>query len=236
VVYRLTSLVQVDDQLLIEAEGGGVSRLLGGITATASVTQATLPDPCDSYSADFDFSAAQGSLSIHSAGQVCSPPTRITGTWSVTGGTGAFAGATGSGTETGKSSFTGNDPVIDQLSGILIYPDPGTTITPLSYESCTALNDRYVQAWQEAKACNPHAERVPQCTEPRISDLICGCTGYVNTRKKRALQTMDAASRAFTNGACGGHFDCTAGLCPWTFPTGCQGDGHQGTCVDGAGW
>jgi len=121
IVYRLTSLQQAGDQLFIEAEGGGVSRILGPLTATASVIQSTVADPCFQFSADFDLVAEDGTIRIHSEGVVCSPPTQIAAAWVVTGGTGAFAGATGSGTEQGKYSFSGSDPVVDRLEGTLSY-------------------------------------------------------------------------------------------------------------------
>lgn len=236
IVYRLTSLEQVDDQLVIEAEGGGTAQPLGIVTAAATVTQAVSPSPCYAYSAEFDLSAAEGTIQIHAEGEVCPPPTRITGDWWVTGGTGAFAGATGLGTESGKYSFTGGDPVVDELEGVLSYSAGGTTGSPLSYEECVALNDRYVAAWAEARECNPLADKVPQCTEFVVSDLICDCKGYVNSRKKRALRIMDDARRTFLEAGCNGFFDCVAGLCPGVYGAACDGEGARATCTDFVGW
>src|SRR5499426_365161 len=123
IVYRLISVEEVNGQLVIEAEGTGQSSLLGTVTAAATVTQSVLPDPCLSYSADFQLSATAGTIQIHSVGTVCPPPSQITGEWTVTGGTGVFLRATGFGTEEGKQSFTGNDPVVDHLRGTLSYED-----------------------------------------------------------------------------------------------------------------
>lgn len=120
-IYRLTSLTPVGAQLLIVAEGGGVSRVLGPFTAIANVTQDAVGDPCYGFSAEFHLSSSQGTLQLHSEGTVCPPPALITGTWHVVGGTGAFAGATGSGVEKGKQSFVGSDPVVDELDGTLSY-------------------------------------------------------------------------------------------------------------------
>jgi hypothetical protein len=120
-IYRLTSLTPMGDQLLIVAEGGGVSRILGPFTATATVTQDAVPDPCFAYSAESELISSQGTLHLHSDGSVCAQPDMITGAWYVVGGTGAFAGATGSGVEQGKQSFVGSDPVVDHLDGTLSY-------------------------------------------------------------------------------------------------------------------
>jgi hypothetical protein len=123
IVYRLLSVEEVNGQLVIEAEGTGQSSLLGTVTAAATVTQSEFPDPCFSYSADFFLSATAGTVQIHSGGTVCPPPSQIPGEWTVTGGMGAFLNATGSGTEEGKQSFTGNDPVVDRLRGTLSYEE-----------------------------------------------------------------------------------------------------------------
>lgn len=120
-IYRLTALTPMGNQLLIEAEGGGVSRIMGPFTATATVTQDAFPDPCYAYSAEILLTSSQGTIHIHSDGTVCAPPAMITGAWHVVDGTGAFAGATGSGVEQGKQSFVGSDPVVFQMEGFLSY-------------------------------------------------------------------------------------------------------------------
>jgi hypothetical protein len=120
-VFRLTSVEQVDDQIFIQATGTGTSALLGPVTVSASVTQSAVGDPCSQYSGDFDLSASGGTIQIHIEGTVCPPPDLISGAWSVTGGTGAFAGATGSGTEEGQQSFSGSDPVTSHWEGTLSY-------------------------------------------------------------------------------------------------------------------
>ncbi len=236
VVYRLTSLEQVGDRLVVEAEGSGASRPLGIVTAAATVTQSASANPCYEYSAEFYLAAAEGTIQIHSEGEVCPPPTQIAGTWWVTAGTGAFAGATGFGTESGKPSFTGNDPVVDRLEGTLSYAAGAPAASPLSYQECVALNDRYSAAWAEAKGCNPMADRTPQCTKRAVSDLICGCPGLVNSRKRRALRIMDDASRTFFEAGCNGFWDCTAGLCPGAYGAECSGPVPRGTCVDNVPW
>jgi len=119
-VVRATSFERVGDQIIVHAEGSGTSALLGPITITATVTQTT-GSPCDQFHGVFDLVTTGGSIQVSSQGTVCSTPGKITGNWSVTGGTGDFAGATGSGTEDGKPSFVGNDPVVDHWEGTLSY-------------------------------------------------------------------------------------------------------------------
>jgi len=210
IVYRLTSLEDSGGQIVIEAEGGGVSEFLGTVTATASVIQAASEGPCSLYTADFELSAAEGMIRLHGAGQVCSPPGGISGTWSVTGGTGAFSSAHGSGTEEGEYSFTGDDPVIDHLEGKLVYM--------MSYDDCVAWNNRYARAVGDAKICILQADPADQCTEYVESDLTCGCPVYIDTgrQNKLALSTMETAKRAFENGACSNYFICGASMC-WSY-------------------
>lgn len=120
-VARLTSIQRVNDTLVIETEGGGVSALLGMTTMTGTVTQNISGDPCPAYQGDLDLSTADGTLQVHVFGLVCGPPEQIDGAWYVTGGTGAFAGATGSGVELGKGSYSGNDPGVVTLDGTLSF-------------------------------------------------------------------------------------------------------------------
>jgi hypothetical protein len=236
IVYRLLSVEDVNGQLVIEAEGTGQSSLLGTVTAAATVTQSESPDPCVSYSADFLLIVTAGTIQIHSGGTVCPPPSQITGEWTVTGGTGAFLNATGSGTEEGKQSFTGNDPVFDRLRGALSYEEPETAGRPLSYNQCLVLNDRYARAYLQAKACNPLEDPVGQCLQLVESGLICACPGYVNTRNQRAMKIMDALRQEFTVGQCSRYFaDCIGTVCS-VYGAFCEGEGDQGYCRDWNGW
>jgi len=120
-VYRLTSLEVIDDQYVIETEGAGVSRLLGPILATGTVVQTLVPDACDPAIGQFTFYVEGGTIEIWSEELVCPPPAKITGMWFVTGGTGAFAGVTGSGTSSGVGSRSGHDPVTIHYKGLLSY-------------------------------------------------------------------------------------------------------------------
>ena len=213
IVYRLLSVEAVNGQLVIEAEGTGQSSLFGTVTAAATVTESLSQDTCLSYSADFHLSVTAGTIQIHSGGTVCPPPSQITGAWTVTGGTGAFLSATGFGTEEGKQSFTGNDPVVDLLRGTLSYEEPGTH---LSYFDCEALQHQYAQALSEALAsCNPLENPHSQCTECVLSSLVCGCPIFVDKTNHRALEILGAVQQAFTDGGCVGYYDCTGGLCGW---------------------
>ena len=222
IVYRLLSVEEVNGQVVIEAEGTGQSSLLGTVTAAATVTQSELGDPCFSYSADFHLSATAGTIQIHSGGTVCPSPSQITGEWTVTGGTGAFLRATGSGTEEGKQSFTGNDPVVDQLRGTLSYEEPGT---PLSYQDCWPLLNQYAQAFREAYAsCDPLKNPQSQCKKEVMSSLVCGCPYYVDQSNHRALEILRAVRQAFCDGGCLSYWGCTDYHCGLSF--------SPGDCVD----
>ena len=211
IVYRLLSVEEVNGQLVIEAEGTGQSSLFGTVTAAATVIQSLSQDTCLSYSADFHLSVTAGTIQIHSGGTVCPPPSQITGEWTVTGGTRAFLRATGFGTEEGKQSFTGNDPVVDRLRGTLSYEEPGTH---LSIDDCAALQHQYAQALLEAWAsCNPLKNPQSQCKECVLNLLVCGCPIFVDKTNHRALEILRAVQQAFTDGGCAGYYDCTAGLC-----------------------
>jgi hypothetical protein len=211
IVYRLLSVEEVNGQRVIEAEGTGQSSLLGTVTAAATVTQSLSPGTCFSYSADFHLSVTAGTIQIHSSGTVCPPPSQITGEWTVTGGTGAFLRATGFGTEEGKQSFTGNDPVVDGLRGTLSYEEPGTH---LSSDDCRKLQYQYDQAYQEALAsCNPLKNPQSQCKECVLNLLVCGCASFVDKRNHRALEILRAVQQAFTDGGCFEYYDCTGTSC-----------------------
>jgi hypothetical protein len=212
-VYRLLSVEEVNGQLVIEAEGTGQSSLFGTVTATATVTQSLSQDTCLSYSADFHLSVTAGTIQIHSGGTVCPPPSQITGEWTVTGGTGAFLRATGFGTEEGKQSFTGNDPVVDRLRGTLSYEEPGTH---LSCQDCNTLRYQYDQAFREATASCPLKNWDSQCKVIVANQLVCGCGAYADISNHRALEILRAVQQAFCDGGCvSGCYDCTASLCGW---------------------
>ncbi len=212
IVYRLLSVEEVNGHLVIEAEGTGQSSLLGKVTAAATVTQSELPNPCFSYSADFFLSATAGTIQIHSAGAVCPPPAQITGQWTVTGGTGAFLNATGSGTEEGKQSFTSNDPVVDSLRGTVSYEEPGA---PACYE----LLNQYTQALQEATASCPLKNT---CNVLVATSLVCGCGTYADVSHHRALETLRAVQQAFCDEGCASHYDCTDSFFCGTPAPGCD--------------
>lgn len=225
IVYRVLSVEEVNGHLVIEAEGTGQSSLLGTVMAFATVTQSEVPDPCFSYSADFFLiflNATVGTIDIHSSGTVCPSPAQITGEWTVTGGTGAFLNATGSGTEEGKQSFTGNDPVVDRLQGTLSYEEPGT---PPSLD-CYLLLSLYDQAFREAYvSCDPLENPQSQCKKQVMSSLVCGCPYYVDQSSRRALEMMRTVQQAFCDGACNRYWSCTDHFC---------GLEHYGDiCVDG---
>jgi len=126
-VARLASIQRVDDQLIIETEGGGVSPLLGAVTVTGTVNQEIAGDPCHAYDGDLVLSTSEGAIQTHVFGVLCGPPDQIdgstiSGAWVVTGGTGVFAGVSGSGVELGKASFAGGtDPGVVRLEGTLSY-------------------------------------------------------------------------------------------------------------------
>ena len=115
-VDRFVSVVQVGDQVFIDAEGSGHSRLLGFVTSTTSLVQTLVPG-CDPASGVITMSAEGGTLTINAEALVCQ--TEIAGTWEITGGAGAFAGASGGGTVRGTPSHSGHDPVVLHWKGSL---------------------------------------------------------------------------------------------------------------------
>jgi hypothetical protein len=117
-VERLVSFEQVGDQVFIETEGSGHSRLLGDVTSSSSVVQTVVPG-CDPTSAVTTFSAEGGTITISADALVCA--TEIVGTWTVTGSTGDFIGASGGGTVLGKPSHAGQDPVVLHFEGSLSF-------------------------------------------------------------------------------------------------------------------
>ena len=121
IVYRFVSAQVIGDELIIETEGAGVSRLLGPVIVTGTVVQTRVPGDCDPTVGQFTFYVEGGTIEIRSEGFVCPPPTKISDMWFAEGGTGEFAGVTGSGTSSGVASRTGRDPVIVHYEGMLSY-------------------------------------------------------------------------------------------------------------------
>lgn len=117
-VDRIVSFEQVGDQVFIDTEGSGHSRLLGDVTSTASIVQTLVPG-CDPGSGVITISAEGGTLTINAEALVCF--TEIAGTWEVTGGTGAFSGASGGGTLRGAPNHSGQDPVVLHWEGSLSF-------------------------------------------------------------------------------------------------------------------
>lgn len=117
-VLRATSVEVVGDELLLEAEGQGHSKLLGAFTVTASIRQTLVPG-CDPATGEFTLSAEGGTLDLFGEGLVCF--TGVTGTWEVTGGSGEFSAASGGGTFMGTVSHAGNAPVVNRLEGTLSF-------------------------------------------------------------------------------------------------------------------
>ena len=93
----------VGAQRLIVLEGTGHSSSLGAIDSTSSVV--VTPGPgCYPRTAESVWSTGAGTLTVQEEAQVCN--SGISGTWTVTGGTGAFAGASGGGSLSGSGSTT----------------------------------------------------------------------------------------------------------------------------------
>lgn len=118
VELHFISLEIVGDQLTIEAEGFGHSRLLGAVTTKTVVTQDLGPG-CQPASGEITFFAEGGTIDLEFESIVCH--TTIDGPWTVTGGTGEFAGITGGGTHTGSPSHSGHDPAVLHWEGTLDF-------------------------------------------------------------------------------------------------------------------
>jgi hypothetical protein len=117
-VVQIVSVEQVGDEVFLEFEGSGQSRLLGRVTLTASVSQ-TLAPGCDPGSGVMTLSAEGGTITIDAEASVCF--TGIAGSWGVTGGTGEFAGASGGGTLGGTPNHGGADSVVLHFEGSLSF-------------------------------------------------------------------------------------------------------------------
>ncbi len=119
VVDRLISLEVVGNQLLVEAEGSGHSRLLGPITTKTSAVQTLGPD-CQPASVEVMIFAEGGTITIHDDAVVCNSQTN--GNWEVVSGTGDFANVSGTGTTKGSPAHPpGRDPAVIHWEGILDF-------------------------------------------------------------------------------------------------------------------
>jgi len=107
-------------------EGSGTVNIMGPITWTVNVTQDFNGYPCNpAVGTQYTLVGATGSITMaDTCGAVCPSATKsgapytIETVWNVTGGTGAFSGIIGSGTNQG--TITGNGPNL-HLSGIVVY-------------------------------------------------------------------------------------------------------------------
>jgi len=90
----------------------------------------------------------------------------------------------------------------------------GTEEPALSQRDCAVLNEEYVLAVQEARACDPLLD-FKQCTLRVRSSLTCPCPAYVNPRNKDAREQMNSVIHAWDGGGCSDHaYNCLAVLCP----------------------
>ena len=103
----------VTSTLTLHLVGTGTSNILGEFTVDTRVTQ-HVQEGCTTSSSQNVFTAADGELFVSGQDRVC-PDGRggsiIIGRWTITGGTGAYAGATGRGVRfgtfsSGVSNFT----------------------------------------------------------------------------------------------------------------------------------
>jgi hypothetical protein len=109
---NITSIQVVAGTAFIEAEGHGVSPLLGPIAADQSIAQVLVPDECDPFTTEEVWSTAAGTLELQAEGEICDG--FISGEWTVTGGSSGF---TGSGTLDGVIGGQGN--VVVRYEGTL---------------------------------------------------------------------------------------------------------------------
>ena len=119
--------------------GEGVVSGYGPATSTLQITSFSNFDPataCGDTTLLRTITFANGTLTLSESGTVCFPgqsfftpgassghsygnPARISTTWTVTGGTGAFAGASGSGTDDNRNAGDGGR---SELRGTLTLP------------------------------------------------------------------------------------------------------------------
>ncbi len=99
--------------LHITFEGEGHASGLGRVSVVTEVAEVAV-DGCRPSVVVHTLTAAAGTVEITSNDEVCPHPSgmlagsKISGAWTVTGGTGAFAGMTGSGTSGGVLAGEGN--------------------------------------------------------------------------------------------------------------------------------
>ncbi len=97
--YRVTSNEVVGDERFLTLVGTGHSRDLGTLEATSSVVSTPAIPPaggCSTRTSDDVWTTPTGSLEVHTEGLFCADG-KLTGTWTVTGGSGTFTNASGSG-------------------------------------------------------------------------------------------------------------------------------------------
>lgn len=108
----------------LEFAGSGVVNIMGPVTFTNHVVEDYNTVPCYDAPAEMVLTGATGSITLTDAeGLVCPSPSGrelgfISSRWDVIGGTGEFAGITGSGISRGPIGGTG--PVV-HLSGTVSY-------------------------------------------------------------------------------------------------------------------
>ncbi len=94
--YDVTSNEVVGEQRFLTLAGSGHSAQLGPIEITSSAVATPLAGGCQTRAANETWTTPSGSLVVTTQGLLCGSG-KLSGTWSVTGGSGAFANASGSG-------------------------------------------------------------------------------------------------------------------------------------------
>lgn len=109
VKYRETSNEVVGEQRFLTLVGAGHSAQLGTVDVTSSVV-ATPPfaTPCLTRTANEVWTTPTGSLQVDTEGVLCMPQGKITGSWTIVGGSGSFASASGAGGMSGTLAGQGN--------------------------------------------------------------------------------------------------------------------------------
>jgi hypothetical protein len=89
----------------------------------------------------------------------------------------------------------------------------GAAQPSLSQRDCAILNQEYVLAVQEARACDPLLD-TKQCTLRVWDSLACSCPNYVNPRNKEARDHMNSVVQAWQGGGCSNYaYACLMSLC-----------------------
>lgn len=91
-------------------------------------------------------------------------------------------------------------------------PDGKVTCTLLGCDSCEDVSDRYANALDEAKACDPG--QPGQCSKLVIEGLACGCQTFVNAGQSEAIAAASLAQQQYTELSCGGGIACGPCLAP----------------------